>query len=183
VGLSTSPSPAGSSLAQELRRCQKESSTHLPTRGSSLAFHPRPTHLRLQSPRYIGPFKILRQINDVTFQLQLPPRYRIHPTFHVSLPKLFFPSDTDTTGAEAEPPPPEVLDQPSIYTVHEILDLRRRGGRLEYLIDWEGYGPEDRSWVSRDDVLDPTLLLDFHRSHPDRPAPRSRSRPQGRVRA
>ncbi|KAL0180323.1 hypothetical protein M9458_025765, partial [Cirrhinus mrigala] len=25
------------------------------------------------SPRYIGPFKILRQINDVTFQLQLPP--------------------------------------------------------------------------------------------------------------
>ncbi|KAL0148254.1 hypothetical protein M9458_056486, partial [Cirrhinus mrigala] len=37
---------------------------------------------RKLSPRYIGPFKILRQINDVTFQLQLPPRYHIHPTFH-----------------------------------------------------------------------------------------------------
>ncbi|KAL0151195.1 hypothetical protein M9458_053386, partial [Cirrhinus mrigala] len=85
---------------------------------------------RKLSPRYIGLFKILRRINDVTFQLQLPPRYRIHPTFHVSLLKPFYPSATETLGAEAEPPPPEVLDQPSIYTVHEILDSRRRGGHM-----------------------------------------------------
>ncbi|KAL0164208.1 hypothetical protein M9458_039961, partial [Cirrhinus mrigala] len=124
------------------------------------------------TPRYIGPFKILRQINDVTLQLQLPPRYRIHTTFHVSLLKPFYFSATDHIGAEAEPPPPEVLDQPSIYTVHEILDSRCRGGHLEYLVDWEGYGPEERSWVPGDDILDPTLLLDFHRSHPDCPAPR-----------
>lgn len=138
---------------------------------------------RKLSPRYIGPFKILRQINDVTYQLQLPPRYRIHPTFHVSLLKPFSPPATDNTEAEAEPPPPEVLDHPSIYSVHEILDSRRRRGRLEYLIDWEGYGPEERSWVPREDVLDPTLLLEFHHSHPDRPAPRGRGRPRRRTRA
>ncbi|KAL0177072.1 hypothetical protein M9458_025966, partial [Cirrhinus mrigala] len=34
------------------------------------------------------------------------------------------------------------LDQPSIYMVREILNSRHRGGCLEYLIDWEGYGPE-----------------------------------------
>ncbi|KAI2657950.1 Transposon Tf2-11 polyprotein [Labeo rohita] len=138
---------------------------------------------RKLSPRYIGPFKILRQINNVTFQLQFPPRYRIHPTFHVSLLKPFYPSATETPGAEAEPPPPEVLDQPSIYTIHQILYSRRRGGHLEYLIDWEGYGPEERSWVPRDDVLDPTLLADFHRNHPDRPAPHRRGRPRRRLRA
>ncbi|KAL0159058.1 hypothetical protein M9458_047134, partial [Cirrhinus mrigala] len=138
---------------------------------------------RKLSPRYIGPFRILRQINNVTYQLQLPPRYRIHPTFHVSLLKPFSPSVTDVPGAEAGPPPLEILDQPSVYTVREVLDSRRRGGRLEYLIDWEGYGPEERSWVLRDDVLDPLLLLEFHRSHPNRPAPRSRGRPRRRVRA
>ncbi|KAI2655851.1 Transposon Tf2-8 polyprotein [Labeo rohita] len=98
------------------------------------------------SPRYIGPFKILRQINDV---------------FALSS----FSSLPETPGAEAEPSPPEVLDQTSIYTVHKILDSRRQGGHLEHLIDWEGYGPEERSWVPRDDVLDPILLADFHCNH------------------
>ncbi|KAL0177175.1 hypothetical protein M9458_026069, partial [Cirrhinus mrigala] len=112
---------------------------------------------RKLSPRYIGQFTILRQIDDVTVQLQLPPMYRIHPTFHGSLLKPFHPSATEHPGAEVEPPPPEVLDTPSIFTVHEILDSRRRGGHLEYLVDWEGYGPEERSWVARDDILDPSL--------------------------
>ncbi|KAL0149885.1 hypothetical protein M9458_054816 [Cirrhinus mrigala] len=138
---------------------------------------------RKLSPRYIGPFKILRRINDVTFQLQLPPRYRIHPTFHISLLKPCYPSATEQPGAEVEPPPPEILEPPSIYTVHEILGSRRRGGQLEYLVDWEGYGPEERSWVSRDDILDPTLLSDFHRDHSDQPAPRGRGRTRRCVRA
>ncbi|KAI2660038.1 Transposon Tf2-9 polyprotein [Labeo rohita] len=114
---------------------------------------------RKLSPRYIGPFRILRQFNNVTFQLQLPPRYRIHPTFHVSLLKPFSTFATDTTGAEAEPPPPEVLDQPSIYTVHEILDLRAEGPP----------GISHR-------------LGGFYRSHPYCPAPRSRGHPLRCVR-
>ncbi|XP_048054364.1 uncharacterized protein LOC125273140 [Megalobrama amblycephala] len=73
--------------------------------------------------------------------------------------------------AAAEPPLPLILEDGAAYEVHEILDFRHRGGQLEYLVDWEGYGPEERSWVSRNDILDPNLLQNFHSNHPDRPAP------------
>src|SRR6185312_12551619 len=33
----------------------------------------------------IGPFRIKRNIKDISFELQLPPTMKVHPVFHISL--------------------------------------------------------------------------------------------------
>ncbi len=131
------------------------------------------------APRYVGPFIIQKQINPVTFQLKLPPQYRIHPTFHVSLLKPYHSqvSPSIEPGLITEPPLPLILEDGAVYEVRTILDSRRRGGWLEYLVDWEGYGPEERSWIPRDDILDPALMEEFYSNFPNRPATRTRGRP------
>ncbi|MGL5597375.1 MAG: chromo domain-containing protein, partial [Aeromonas sp.] len=68
----------------------------------------------------------------------------ISPSFHVSLLKphtdSLSPSYTGPGGVDQ--PPPEITADESIYRVQEILDSRRRGPHLQYLVDWEGFGPE-----------------------------------------
>ncbi|KAL0194826.1 hypothetical protein M9458_008398, partial [Cirrhinus mrigala] len=171
---------------QHLQRAVRRQKTNADSRRSEAPVHQvghrvwlstRDIRLRLPSrklsPKFVGPFTIVEQINPVTYRLQLPPHYRIHPTFHVSLLKPFHnPILVPTEPGEEEPPPPIVVEEGTIYKIKEILDSRRRGGKLEYLLDWEGYGPEERSWVPREDVLDDTLLKEFHETHPHRPAPR-----------
>ena len=42
------------------------------------------------SPRYIGPFEVLKRVGEVAFELALPPGLSgVHPAFHVSMLKKY----------------------------------------------------------------------------------------------
>jgi hypothetical protein len=50
----------------------------------------------------------------------------------------------------------------TIFAAEEILRKRKRKGKMEYLIKWQGYGPEHNTWEPAANILDSRLLKNFH---------------------
>ena len=121
----------------------------------------------------MGPFQILDIVGDgrLAYRLELPERMKkVHPVFHVSLLEPY--RENRWEGRVQPPPPPDEIEGELEYEVKDVLDSKVVRGRLKYLVDWVGYGPEERTWESAEAVENAQEKVEaFHRAHPDRPSP------------
>jgi hypothetical protein len=121
--------------------------------------------------KWFGPFTIDKIVSRNAYRLKLTTNFhRVHPVFHVS--KLR-PHTPDLIHERRPPPPPK----PTItntgeqeYEVETILDSRLHRAKLQYLVKWRGYGPEENSWEPEDHLQNSkSLVTKFHRDHPNSP--------------
>ena len=120
------------------------------------------------APRYVGPFEIDHVLSPAAVRLRLPtPMRHVHPVFHVSKVKPV--SSSPLMPSAPAPPPPQMVDGHPQWTVRRLLKVRRRGRGFQYLADWEGYGPEERSWISRRLIMGPLSPAGLLPGQPQRP--------------
>jgi hypothetical protein len=115
-------------------------------------------------PRWMGPFKVVKPIGSVAYELELPANLRIHDTFHVSLLKQYH------HDGKTHPPPPVIYDDSGHpeYHVEAILGHRHQTGRRsqrQYLIKWQGYPAEHNTWERESDLTHcRDILMSYHAS-------------------
>jgi len=80
------------------------------------------------SPKFYRPYQILEKIGEVAYKLELPLNVKIHPTFHVCLPKRCHDLTTITTLILAFMKDPADVPEPEALLERELL---KRGTMLQ----------------------------------------------------
>lgn len=117
-------------------------------------------------PKWLGPFKIVGTVGEVSFRLCLPEEWKIHNVFHASLLKPF------NEGTRYKAPQPTEVDEEGTPVWELDTIITHRGGvdgkPKQYLVAWKGFSPEYSSWLSEGALSGAKDLLQeyYGRLHP-----------------
>ena len=110
-------------------------------------------------PRFIGPFKITKMVNEVAARLDLPTKLRLHPTFHVSLLR----KNNSTANCKAVPLP-EIIEGELEYEVEDIVSHRSTKQGTEYLIKWRYFSTNDNTWEPESNLGNSQAILKAYKA-------------------
>ena len=130
---------------------------------------------KLDALRY-GPFKIVKRTGPSAYKLVIPPTWKqrnVHDVFNeVYLTPFIGPAFPNQVNMQ--PPPPDIVNRDEVneeeYEVETILNSRKQGHTVQYLVKWAGYSDLWNLWEDWDDLASTRdKILDFHRLHPNKP--------------
>jgi hypothetical protein len=110
-------------------------------------------------PHFYRPYKVIRRVGEVAYEMELPEGSRIHNTFHVSCLKKALGQQV-TTSTDLPP-----LDEEGqlVLAPKRIVDVREQRLRSrvirEYLVVWRGFPTEDATWEGEQILQHPDLEL------------------------
>ena len=97
---------------------------------------------------FYGPFRVIEKIGEVAYKLELPSSSKIHPVFHVSILKKIL-----GDHAKISSNLPESVDGAVPKLPSSVLDVRGRGGKQEFLVQWQNMPETKATWVTRASFL------------------------------
>ena len=110
----------------------------------------------------------------MAYRLKLPQNptwHRKHDVFNEKILKPFI-----KPSFEIHDPPalPDLVEEEEEYEVEAILNSRKKGQYIEYLVKWKGYSDAKNSWEPRENVHHAKEEVEnFHKQYPSKPKPTS----------
>ena len=106
------------------------------------------------SPRYCGPYTIVKNVGSQAYKLDLPEHLKVHNVFHVNLLKQYIPrEDHVLNDNQVVMPTQGILQlQPSGILETRERKLRNRVIR-DHLVQWKDYPTEDATWEEEASLL------------------------------
>src|SRR6202045_1739673 len=118
--------------------------------------------------KHAGPFAIEEKVGPAGYWLKLPQAWRIHRVFNELLLTPYLPPSFPSQNPP--PPPPATIEDNHLeYEVEVILDVKKVGRGVKYLVKWLGYPVEENTWEPQQNLTNVALLLqDFFLQYPDK---------------
>ena len=116
------------------------------------------------SPRYIGPFEVLKRVGEVAYELALPPGLSgVHPVFHVSMLKRYHGDGNYIIHWDSV-----LLDENLSYEEEPVAILDREVRKLRsreiasIKVQWKNRPVEESTWEKEADMQEryPHLFTD-----------------------
>ena len=76
-------------------------------------------------PKRYGPFKVVKQLSNTIYQLEIPRQWKIHNMFHANLLTPY--KEMELHGPNFTQPPPDLIDGEPEYKVEKIIKAQPRG--------------------------------------------------------
>lgn len=106
------------------------------------------------SPRYIGPFEILRTVGEVAYELALPPAFSaIHPVFHVSMLRRYIPDESHVLQYDAIELDDHLtfVEEPVAILARDVRKLRSRAIPI-VKVRWRHRSVEEATWETEQEM-------------------------------
>ena len=109
--------------------------------------------------QYTGPFKVLRRIGSLAYELDIPTHWKVHPVFSIAMLEPM-PSGSDPYERPVPDQPDAIHVEGDTATqksweVERIVD--KRGDR--YLVRWKGWDPSHDLWRSKSQLGNASELI------------------------
>jgi len=127
--------------------------------------------------KMLGPFVVLRKMGSRAYEIELPDRQEIYPVFYVALMEPY--REDPNRRPQKEIPTQDIVDNEPSYVVSDIVDRwwyenpkKKFPNRfVQYMVAWDGYGPEENSWEPFEMLEDTAMkaLQQFHKRYPSKP--------------